>query len=876
MTRARTASPRLAANLVLTCAVLFHHPVCAQESIELHEGWRIAAAAGVEAEAPTVSGAGFDTAGWVPAAVPSTPMAALVRSGAVENPYVGRNLEKISAAPFEGPWWYRTEFTVDAPAPGAELIFEGINYSAEVWLNGEKIADRSRLTGAFRNFGLDVSKHLVAGVNALAVLVYPPQPGDPSIGFVDWNPPAPDRNMGLWRPVTLRLTGAVSLEDVFVRSKVDLDAGVRAALTLGVTLHNRTADAVEAALSGTIDGGIEVHARASLAPHEKKKIVLTPARYPQLDIGDPRLWWPNGLGEPNLYGLDLRVEADGELSDRSHVTFGIRRVDDYVDAQGHRGYAVNGHKFLIRGGGWVDDLLLADDAQRIEDQLRYVRHMHLNTIRLEGFWGSSQALYDLADRYGILVMVGWSCQWEWENYLGAPVDEYGGIDTPDEMELITRSLVDQVRRLRNHPSVLVWVLGSDKLPRPGLERRFRDALADEDPSRPRLAACAAGVSEVSGPTGVKMNGPYDWVSPNYWTLDTEHGGAFGFNTETGPGPQPPPAASIRRMLPRDSWWPPDALWDYHSGRGEFHSIARYAEALDRRYGTPSDLDEFARLAQVANYEAMRAMFEAFTIRRPATTGIIQWMLNSAWPEFYWQLYDYYLVPNGAFYGARDGSRPVNIAYDYSDRGVVVVNETDAELAGVTARMRIYDLESQMLLDESRTLDAGAGTLQRVLTLPEVGEAAGNAYFVDLRLIDAGGAAEGPLATSLYWLSTRKDIPDWEGSLWYVTPLKQYADLTGLARMPRVELDASHAFESTGDGYELRVTLSNPTDRIAFFVGLEVVGAESGRIAAPALWSDNYVSLMPGEARSIRAWIPAHALAGERPVFRYTGVNVLGE
>jgi exo-1,4-beta-D-glucosaminidase len=865
-----------AAAIALSYAILLAHPADAQESIDLTEGWRIAAAAGVEADGRAVSVAGFDTTDWLSAAVPSTPVAAMLKNGVVGDPYFGRNLQAIPRKTFEGPWWYRTEFTLDVPEAGAVLRFEGINYSAEVWVNGEKIADRAELTGAFRTFDLDVSQRLVDGVNALAVLVHPPRPGDPTIGFVDWNPPAPDHNMGLWRPVTLRLTRGVSIEDVFVRSSVDTDPPVKASLTIGATLRNRTASAVEAELRGAIDGGIEAHTTASLAPHEAKRIVLAPARYRQLVIDNPRLWWPNGLGEPNLYGLDLQVAVDGELSDRSHVNFGIRRVEDYLDAQGHRGYAVNGHKLLIRGGGWVDDLLLADDAQRIEDQLRYVRHMHLNAIRLEGFWGSSQALYDLADRYGILVLVGWSCQWEWENYLGAPVDDHGGIDTPEEMELVTRSLADQVRRLRNHPAVLVWVLGSDKLPRPGLERRFRAALADVDPTRPQLAACAAGVSEVSGPTGVKMNGPYDWVSPNYWYLDTGHGGAFGFNTETGPGPQPPPAASIRRMLPEGSWWPPDALWDYHSGRGEFHSIARYAEALDRRYGTPANLDEFARLAQVANYEAMRAMFEAFTIRRPATTGIVQWMLNSAWPEFYWQLYDYYLVPNGAFYGARDGSRPVNIAYDYADRGVVVVNETDDELTGITARARVYDLESKMLLDESQTLDVGASTVKRVLTLPEQNKIAGNAWFIDLRLMAGQDTEAEPLASSLYWLSTREDVPDWEGSLWYVTPLKQYADLTGLARMPRVELETSHAFEAADDGFDLRVTLSNPTDRIAFFVELEVLGAESGRIAAPALWSDNYVSLMPGETRSIRAHIPAHALAGERPVFRYSGINVVGE
>ena len=849
-----------------------------ETAMRLREGWHLASSAEVEgsglpAAGPEISTAGFDVSGWTATDVPSTVLAALVRSGEVEDPYFGKNLEKIASERFEQPWWYRTEFTVGAPLPSAAtLVFEGINYRADVWLNGRQVGSRDDLAGAFRTFEIDVEPHLLAGANALAVLVYPPQPGDPTIGFVDWNPAPPDRSMGLWRGVELRLTGEVALGDVFVRSDVDLESLARATLTVEATLRNRADRPLTAVVSGTIGEGIEIEQEIALEPGEQRAVTFEPERFGQLVVDRPRLWWPHPLGEPNLYDLDLRVEVDGRLSDRKKVSFGIRHVEDYLTEEGYRGYAVNGRKLLIRGGGWVDDLLLADDDRRLEDQIRYVRHMNLNTIRLEGFWGSSHRLFDLADRYGILVMVGWSCQWEWESYLGGPVDEFGGIDTPDEMRLVSRSLRDQVRWLRNHPSVFVWVLGSDKLPRPELERKYYAELAEVDPTRPTLAACAVGTSEVSGPSGVKMNGPYDWVSPNYWYVDRERGGAYGFNTETGPGPQPPPAESIRRMLPEESWWPMDEMWEYHSGRGQFNTLDRYRTALDRRYGEAAGLEDFARKAQVANYEGMRAMFEAFQIRRPSTTGIIQWMLNSAWPEMYWQLYDYYLVPNGAFYGARDGSRPINVAYDYADRGVVAVNETPSPLAGVTARVRIFDLGSAVLFDESRTLDVPAEAVERVLTLPPV-ETGGKAYFVDARLTGSEGEL---LASSLYWLSTEEDVPDWEASEWFVTPMERYADLTGLARLPEVDLEVEHRLQTTAEGHEIDVTLVNPSDKLAFFVELEVLGAESGRRAAPILWSDNYVSLLPGERRQIHGAIPAHALAGEAPVFHYSGINVTGE
>ena len=840
-------------------------------TVTLHQGWHIAAATAVTAEPAAVSTVGFDTAGWTATTVPATVLAALVRSGEIEDPYFGRNLERIPEERFAGPWWYRTEIALDAPLPAvARLAFAGINYRADVWLNGRQVATRDDLVGAFRMFDLDVSAHLVAGENALAVLVHPPRPGDPTIGFVDWNPTPPDRSMGLWRPVELRLTGAVALDEIFVRSDLDPDDLSRAALTVSGTLRNGTDRPLTAVVRGTVGEGIEVEEKLTLGPREERRLELPADRFEQLVIEEPRLWWPNNMGEPELYELAMTVTVDGEISDRREVTFGIRHVEDYLTEEGHRGYRVNGREVLVRGGGWVDDLLLADDDRRLEDQLRYVEHMNLNAIRLEGFWGSSRKLYELADRYGILVLVGWSCQWEWESYFGAPVDEFGGIDSPAEMELVSRSLRDQVAWLRNHPSVLAWVLASDMLPRPELERRYEEALAEVDPTRPALATCAAATSEVSGPSGVKMNGPYQWVPPIYWYLDRERGGAYGFNTETGPGPQPPPADSIRRMLPEESWWPIDEMWEFHSGRGIFGTLDVYREALDARYGPSAGLEEFARKAQAANYEAMRAMFESFSIRRPETTGIVQWMLNSAWPEMYWQLYDHYLVPNGAFYGARDASRPVNIAYDRADRTVVLVNDTDAPLAGVTARVRALDLRSNVLFEESRALDVPAGAILPVLTPPEI--TIGGAWFLDARLESAGGET---LVSSLYWLPAREDVPDWDASEWFYTPTADYADLTGLDALPRVGLAVDHRFEEASGGLTIQVELENPSDKIAFFVELRVVGAESGRLAAPILWSDNYLSLLPGEKRAVRGEIPAHALTGEEPVFQYSGFNVDG-
>ncbi|HVR96469.1 MAG TPA: glycoside hydrolase family 2 TIM barrel-domain containing protein, partial [Thermoanaerobaculia bacterium] len=547
-------------------------PMSAPPTTEsLRQGWQLRSSAAVTAGGAEISRPGYPTAGWTAASVPTTVLAALVASGEYRDPYHGRNLEKIPAERFAVPWWYRREIVVGQLTASSRLVFHGVNYSAEVWLNGERIAGRDQITGAFRRFELDVSGRLRPGANGLAVLVYPPQPGDFTIGFVDWNPEPPDRSLGIWREVELRRTGAASLEDVFVRSDFDVVNPTTADLTIEARLVNHGDAPFPALLVGRLAGGARFSYQVELAPGEQRQLRLTPAEVPALRLRAPRLWWPNNLGEPHLYRLELglhrRRGEPSEPSDQRTVEFGIRKVADAVDEHGYRGYTINGKPVLIRGGGWADDLMLADDDRRLEDQIRYARHLNLNTIRLEGFWGTTQRLYELADRFGLMVWVGWSCQWEWQPYLRAPVDEsFGGVDTPAEMDLVATSLRDQVLRLRNHPSVVVWNLASDLLPRPELERRYRALLAEIDPTRPPLAACSVRTSEVSGPTGVKMNGPYEWVPPNYWYVDKEHGGAFGFNTETGPGAQPPPASVLRRMLPQEHWWPIDEMWDYHSGR----------------------------------------------------------------------------------------------------------------------------------------------------------------------------------------------------------------------------------------------------------------------------------------------------------------------
>ena len=830
-------------------------------TVSLADDWRVQSSSLVAAGGEEVSTSAFEPRGWYQTKIPSTVLAALVANGEYRDLFVGRNLEKVPRDRFTVPWWYRRVF--DAPVGGqTRLVFDGLSYRADIWLNGRLVAPASTTFGAFRRFDIDVTGLLREKGNVLAVRVAPAQAGDFNVGFVDWNPEPPDASMGLFRPVSLRVTGPVSIEAPSVLSTFDSKNPREARLAISATLVNHTPLPVRGEWTVVVDS-VRLRVPYQLAPRESK------AETSSLTLPNPRLWWPAGLGEPNLYTLDTSVTAGGSASDRESRRFGIRMVGDYLTPEGHRGYTVNGRPVLIRGGGWTDDMLMVETPASIDAQLRYVRHMNLNTIRLEGFWGSSQALYDAADRLGLLVLVGWSCEWEWGDYLGIPRPDsmYGGARTADEQALLTACLADQVQWLGHHPSILAWVIGSDKLPYPDAETRFRALLAEKGGGRPVLSSAHEWTSTVSGPSAVKMAGPYDYVTPNYWTLDTRFGGAFGFDTEVGPGPLVPPAESLRAMLPEGSHWPVDGVWGFHCARHQFATLDGWLKAFVSRYGQATNLDDFALRAQASNYEAVRAMFEAFTARRPRATGVVAWMLNSAWPKLYWQLYGHDLVPGGAFYGARKGCQPLSVIYDYSDGRIYAVNQSGHVLPSARVRGFVLDARSKPIYRVDTALSGPLATdsAKLVCRLPAL--SGSPVHFLALELVDAAGARR---ADNFYWLSSKPDVLDWDKTTWYVTPNVSYADLTELSSLPAADVEV--ACRSLG-AREVEVTLHNRGENVAFFVDLRVVGNRSSRSFRPVFWDDNDISLLPGETRVLRATWSGAEPSGERPVLAWRGFNV---
>lgn len=773
------------------------------------------------------------------ASVPSTILGTLCSHGLYADAFVGTNYHKvINREDFATPWWYETKFDLPALKPGqrATLEFDGISYRADVFLNGQQIACKDQMEGPYRRFSYDVT-NLLTQKNYLSVKLYRAKPGEFNIGFVDWNPRAADESMGLFREVWLRYSDAVSVRNTAVKSKLTLGKRTKADLSVETTLKNASNQAVTGLLSLQMEGKTYAQ-ELTLEAGEERVVSIDSKQAKMLALKNPRLWWSHDLGKPELYNMTVAFEAGGKVSDSQDVRFGVRQIESYFTPEGHRGFILNGKKVLVKGAGWTDEIFLRNPSWRNKLELQYVVDMNLNAVRFENFWGDSQNLYDLCDELGLLALAGWSCFWEWEVYSGVPHDQYGCIKEEDDMDLIAASLKDQVLWLRNHPSIIAWYVGSDDLPRPELEKRYLEVLPKYD-DRPYLAAAKGLVSEVTGPTGMKMVGPYDYEGPEYWYNPVAPGGAFGFNTETGIGAQMPVRESIEKMIPATKLWPLGPEYDFHcttAGEG-MNSLTVLKEVADSKYGPSNNLDEFLLRAHHIDYDGTRAMFEAFRVNTPRTTGVIQWMLNSAWPSLYWQLYDYFLQPTAGYYSVKKACEPQQLVYNYYDKAIYAVNN-EAEPCRLVAEARIYSVDGSLVYSSKQKVSLPAGASVKALDIP----AAKELSFLFLTLTTKGGKE---LATNYYLLSAQDDVHNYKAYNWIRTPLSQYANFTGLSELETANVEASVVKTEGG----LEVQLQNKSNVVAFFVRLAVKDA-AGELVTPAFWSENFINLQPGESRVV--------------------------
>ena len=839
------------------------------EKIFLQDGWALQSSCLFLAKGEQISTAGYKTNGWHSATVPTTVVAALVADKTYPDPYYGKNLRDIPGttypigknfsllampkdSPFRCSWWYRTEFTLPANYKGRHvwLYFGGINNHANIWLNGHLVAGGQDIAGAYRTYEFDV-KSLVSsdGPNALAVETIAQTEKDLGINWVDWNPAPPDKDMGLWRGVYLQGSGAVAIRHPMVATHFPNSSLEEADLTVEADLRN----ASDASISGFLDGEIE-HVKfrqtVSLKPGESRTVRFTPDEFSQLRIKNPKVWWPYQMGAQDLHDLDLRFTVGDDLSDEQRARFGIREITSELNSQGARQFYVNRKKILIRGGGWSPDMLLRPDHGRLETDFSYVRDMNLNAIRLEGKLETDD-FYDLADERGVLIMAGWCCCDHWEQWKHWQ---------PGDLEIATASLRSQILRMRSHPSLLVWLNGSDGPPPADVETAYINVLKETDWPNPYISSAAQKPTSVTGKSGVKMTGPYDYVPPDYWLTDTsKYGGAFGFNTETGPGPAVPPVSCLRKFLPSDHLWPQDSFWDYHAGSEGFKNLNHFEGAMKSIYGAPSGLDDYETKAQTMAYDGERAMFEAYSRNKYTSTGIIQWMLNNAWPSTIWHLYDYYLQPAGGYFGTKKACEPLHVLYSYDDNSVVVVNSLYQKFSGVTVNAHLYDDSLHERFSRQAQTDVDADGVAKVLTFPaEVFSPASAVYFVKLDLQTNDGKTA---STNFYWLSPKKNTYEWGKTDYKYTPVSSYEDFTALQNLPKAKIDVSGRAASTAEGPVVHLTVKNSSDHLAFQVRFGVRKKGQDAELLPVFWDDNYIELMPGESREISArYLPTSDLS----------------
>ncbi len=859
-----------------------------EKTITLRDGWSLQSSCKVEKDGELISTSKFVPTGWYSVSVPTTVVAALVKQKVYPDPEFGMNLRKLPGmdypiganfsnipmqqdSPFMVPWWYRKQFTIPESFRGKTiwLDFGGINYRANIFLNGKKIAGKDEVAGAWRTYEFNITDVAhVGAANVLAVEVYSPTDRDLAITFVDWNPAPPDKNMGLWRAVEVRASGPVALRYPTVVSKLDSDG--KAHLTVTALLKNGTNQAVRGTVKGKIESA-EFSQDVELGPNEAKDVTFDPAQVSQLNIDNPRLWWPAQVGKPELYNLAMRFDVDGKTSDSTETRFGIREITSELNANSKRVFSINGKKLLIRGGGWSPDMMLRENSRRLKDELDYVQDMGLNTIRLEGKLETKE-FFDLADERGILVMAGWCCCDHWEHWANWK---------PEDYKIAEQSLRDQIYRLRGHPSLLVWLNGSDNPPPPDVEETYLKVERDLLWPNPTISSATAKPTTVTGDSGVKMSGPYEYVAPSYWMQDSlaaNHpqtcnlggcGGGYGFNTETSPGPAVPPIESIKAMLPKEHQWPIDDWWNFHAGGGAFKDIHVFTDALNARYGAATSLEDYTMKSQAQAYEGIRAMYEAYSRNKYTSGGVIQWMLNNAWPSMIWHLYDWYLRPGGGYFGAKTAMQALNPVYGYDDNSIYVVNSRFEDAKELRVSTRVFNLDMSGKFANDSTVDVPSDGVVKVTSLPEISDLSPT-YFVALKVADSSGKQ---LGSNFYWLSTKQETIDWAKSNWYTTPTLSYADFTSLSQLPKVKLNVSDHSERQGENEITHVKLENPSKNLAFFVRLKVDKGKGGDEILPVLWEDNYVSLLPGEKREIIAKYRASELGASKPVVEVSGFNV---
>ena len=857
---------------------------------------------------------------WFPVKVPGTVLSGLVANGVYPDPYQGLNnmlipdasdefnkkydLEKFSHLPnnpnpWKDPYWYRTVFSVPASDNGRhfQLIFKGINYRAAVWVNGKQITDSTKMAGMFAEYSLDVTKYIKAGeANALAVKIYPlDYPGLPSteqlealgdfypnggptgdigknvtmlcsVGW-DWIPPVRDRNIGIWLPVYLRTSGAVTISHPrMVTELPDLPDTSLAKLSLNLTLLNHNSSNEKGTLLVTISpenfkGKSFKLSKAVTIPGNASSVIdLNSSNTKELNIQKPALWWPNGHGKPNLYRVRLQYSGAGGVSDDTTFIFGIRTVSTKavnINGSWRRDFYVNGNRIHLTGGAWVPDMLLNRDSVRYDYEFHLCRNSNINLVRI---WGGGvtpcDEFWDAANRYGMLI---WSDFW----ITGDTQGEFkGSPDWPLEGEVFKKNVVSTIFRIRNHPSLLVWTGGNEGHARRELYDFMRNSITELDGTRPFIPSSSGFARLPEGwpgawpdnlPTGVYSGGPYTWQDPKSYYDRAIAGRDWVFKDETGL-PSMVTWDILPKVIPNLVWdrklpFPLNNTWGYHdAASGNGHWELYYREMV-KRYGEPKSMEDFCNKMQLMNAIGYQGIFEAAGHKLNDIGGVMLWKLNAAFPSVVWQVYDWYLQTNAGYYFMQNACEPLHIQLNLSNLKVTVLNRKYKSATGLTATVQVFDIDSRSLFKEEAWFSMGPSEVKETTSVETVLKNSKGVAFVVLNLKDASGKI---ISHNVYWLSQDND----------------YKSLNNLAKTS-VTATSVRLDKGKGDPkWSLQVT--NNSGKIAFFIRPRLMVNDEEIL--PCYWSGSYFSLAPGESTEVTVSCPGNLAEGNKPVIRIEGWN----
>ena len=901
--------------------------VITSDEKQLLKEWEMESSTQVNEKETIISSSDFDDSRWIKAEVPTTVLRALVKAGIYPDPHFDLNDLRIPDAsdeinrrldlskyshlkgipnPFIDPYWFRTVFSIPHENRSRRiwLNFDGINYRADLWLNGTQIADSSEMAGMFLRFRYDITDLVKPdSENVLAVKIHQvDHVGTPNPGFqfevfgpgrgqgedifkdvtlklsAGWDcaPVVRDRNMGIYQDVYLTYTNDVSIVDPYIVTDLPLPDTTSADIRVSAELKNAGKTAVTGILKGSIDLLNEVDfytykkkmpgnfvtvnfgKEVKVPAGESVTVTLSPDEFPQLHINNPFLWWPNGYGKQYLHNLRLTFETDGKVSDTKNTTFGIREISTILkELNGEFGriFMINGQKIFCRGGWIQPDMMLDMSPERIYAEGRLLTEANVNMIACEDMPSPPGHVMEVYDKYGLLM---WETFYQcYTSYPGTPT-----MANPLDTELSLKNSYDIIKRYRNHPSLVLWAGACESMIREELYVPLRKYISVLDTTRPFIATSSTAwdIDSLTPyikpdlPLGMTDDGPpdYTWYPHQYYYNKVLEVEKQMFRNELGV-----PAVSTMNSMKKyifdlgkgekNAIYPLDKKWAYHDAwDGDGYAFKAYDNAIRQQYGEPETAEDYIRNAQYVNAGSYRAMFEAYNHRMwDITSGVMIWKLNATWPQVLWQIYDWFLNPNAAYYYTKRALEPIHIQLNEHNLMVSVINTIHQEHPDLTASVKVLNYDLKVKWEKEEKFTIGKNCYKELFQLPEMGGLT-PVYFVKLVLKDS---KDRIVSDNFYWFSSAKGK----------------SDLTDITRLEKVVLDLKNEISFEGEEGVIKVTIRNPTDKLAFFTRLVVTKGEGGDEVWPTFWSDNFLTLLPGEEKTVTARFAKKDLDGKEPV-----------